>query len=78
MLQSDSRTIYSHTLTGSGHRLTAGGTWYYFADEDDVAASADLIESWLNPATPLNSLPLPAEYEQENDKSVETLSASHQ
>ena len=76
MLQSDTRTIYSHTIKGEGHRLTAGGTWYYFADEDDLASSIDLVESWLNPSIDKNSLPLPAEYEQENDKSVEALSAS--
>ncbi|GFN31313.1 LCP family protein [Paenibacillus xylaniclasticus] len=76
LLQSDNRTLYSHTLTGDGHRITPGGAWYYFVDEDDLAASTDLIESWLNPAADLKSLPLPSEYEHEKEMRAGTLSES--
>lgn len=76
MLQSDNRTIYSHTLKGEGRRLTDHGIWYFFADEDDLASSKGLIEAWLNPATQKDQLPLPEEYQNKTEKPVKSLSAS--
>lgn len=76
MLQSDARTIYSHTLKGEGHRLTKGGTWYFFADEDDVEQTKELIQSWLDPSIAKGNLPLPSEYASKNPKPVQSLSAS--
>ncbi|QHT58641.1 LCP family protein [Paenibacillus lycopersici] len=66
MLQSGSRSIYSHTLKGEGHRKTARGAWYYFADEQDLAASKALIKAWLDPASTKAQLPLPEENQQKN------------
>ncbi|GGE00464.1 LCP family protein [Paenibacillus nasutitermitis] len=76
MLQSGNRTIYSHTLKGEGHRLAEHGTWYFFADEDDLTSSIGLIQAWLNPATNKEQLPLPEEYQNKTTKPVESLSAS--
>ncbi|QHW32215.1 LytR family transcriptional regulator [Paenibacillus rhizovicinus] len=75
MLQSDNRTIYSHTLKGEGHRKTAHGAWYYFADEEDLAKTDALIAAWLNPAVTKAELPLPEEYQAKVKKPVSSLSA---
>jgi polyisoprenyl-teichoic acid--peptidoglycan teichoic acid transferase len=75
MLQSDNRTIYSHTLKGDGHRKETHGAWYYFADEDDLAASQQLIKAWLDPAKTKAELPLPVEYQVKVKKPVKSLSA---
>ncbi|TYP75357.1 LCP family protein [Paenibacillus methanolicus] len=63
MLQTETRTIYSHTLKGDGHRKSKGGAWYYFADETDLDAVGALIEAWLDPKLTKSQLPLPEEYE---------------
>ncbi|WP_219834663.1 LCP family protein [Paenibacillus sp. R14(2021)] len=75
MLQSDNRTIYSHTLKGEGHRKVSHGAWYYFADEEDLAKTSALIEAWLDPAKTKAQLPLPEDYQNKIDKPVESLSA---
>lgn len=62
MLKSNQRTIYSHTLKGEGHRKSRGGAWYYFADDNDLAAVNALIEAWLDPTLKSSQLPLPDEY----------------
>ncbi|SFJ90457.1 transcriptional attenuator, LytR family [Paenibacillus sp. UNC496MF] len=62
MLKDTDRTIYGHTLKGEGRRKVAGGAWYYFADEADLAKTQALIEAWLDPANPKAQLPLPEEY----------------
>ncbi|EFM10990.1 cell envelope-related transcriptional attenuator [Paenibacillus curdlanolyticus YK9] len=74
MLQADGRTIYSHTLKGDGHRKESGGAWYFFANEEDVAQTKQLITSWLDPSIAKSSLPLPSEYAAKN-KPVQSLSA---
>ncbi|AZN38854.1 LCP family protein [Paenibacillus albus] len=74
MLQSNQRTIYSHTLKGEGRRKVTHGTWYYFADEEDLAKTTALIKDWLDPVKTKESLPLPEEYEQKEQKPVQSLS----
>ena len=76
MLQGSDRTIYSHTLKGSGHRKVAGGAWYYFADEEDLAKTTALIAAWLNPANTETQLPLPEEYPNKIRNPVQSLSAN--
>ena len=75
MLQSDNRTIYSHTLKGDGHRKETHGAWYYFADEEDLAAYAAIDKAWLDPAKTKAELPLPVEYQVKVKKPVKSLSA---
>ncbi|MBM7567918.1 LCP family protein [Paenibacillus sacheonensis] len=77
MLQSDNRTIYSHTLKGNGHRKVAHGAWYYFADEEDLATTKALITAWLDPSKTKAELPLPEEAQTKPNvqKPVESLSA---
>ncbi|SDX00057.1 LCP family protein [Paenibacillus sp. CF384] len=75
MLQSDNRTIYSHTLKGNGHRKVNHGAWYYFADEEDLAATQQLIKAWLDPAKTKAELPLPEEYQVKDQKPVQSLSS---
>ncbi|WP_308636970.1 LCP family protein [Paenibacillus silvisoli] len=75
MLETDNRTIYSHTLKGNGHRKVNHGAWYYFADEEDLAASKQLIAAWLDPAKTKAELPLPEEYQVKQKKPVQSLSA---
>ncbi|QYR21724.1 LCP family protein [Paenibacillus sp. sptzw28] len=76
MLQSDKRTIYSHTLKGEGRRLADHGAWYYFADEEDLTNVKGWIDAWLDPAKTVEQLPLPDEYQTKNNKPVQSLSAS--
>jgi LCP family protein required for cell wall assembly len=76
MLQTDNRTIYSHTLKGEGRRISAGGAWYFFADEEDVAKAKGWIEAWLDPAKNKEELPLPDDYRDKNTKPVQSLSAA--
>ncbi|MFC5653180.1 LCP family protein [Paenibacillus solisilvae] len=76
MLQAGNRTIYSHTLKGNGHRKENHGAWYYFADEEDLAATQQLIKAWLDPAKTKAELPLPEEYQVKDKKPVESLSAT--
>ncbi|WP_139990865.1 LCP family protein [Paenibacillus paridis] len=76
MLQAKQRNIYSHSITGDGHRLKSGGTWYYFADEEDVAKVQTMIKSWLNADTPASSLILPDKYTANKGKEVGALSSS--
>ncbi|MFX3634993.1 MAG: LCP family protein [Candidatus Pristimantibacillus sp.] len=78
MLQSDNRMIYSHTLKGDGHRLKAGGAWYYFADEEDLSKVQAMIDNWLDPATSKNALILPDKYVSKTTKPVGSLSAGNQ
>ena len=72
MLQAKQRIVYSHTLKGKGGRLVSGGAWYYFADEEDLAQTSLMIESWLDADTPVNQLIVPDSYNQgkvdESDK----------
>lgn len=75
MLQSDNRTIYSHTLKGDGHRLKNGGAWYYFADEDDLAKTKAMITAWLNPSLTKAQLPLPEESQTKEKQPVQALTA---
>lgn len=75
MLQVKDHTIYSHSLTGTGHRLRSGGAWYYFADEDDLANVQTMIKNWLDKDTPTSSLQLPEKYNVNKEKEVGTLSS---
>ncbi|GGG71537.1 LCP family protein [Paenibacillus radicis (ex Gao et al. 2016)] len=76
MLQSNNRTIYSHTLKGEGHRLKPGGTWYFFNDEEDLSQTKTMIQSWLNEDTAKSSLTLPDKYVSKTTKPVQSLSAN--
>lgn len=76
MLQSDNRTIYSHTLKGEGHRLKAGGTWYYFAEDEDLSKVQGMIDSWMNADTAKNELILPDKYVSKSSKPVSSLSTN--
>ncbi|OXM14492.1 LCP family protein [Paenibacillus herberti] len=49
MIQGNNRAIYTHTLKGEGGRHSDTGAWYYFADEEDVEKSKQLIIDWMNP-----------------------------
>lgn len=71
MLETDSRTIYSHTLKGSGHRKGDGGAWYYFADEEDLGNVQGLIEAWLDPSLTKAQLPLPGKYQNPDNKKID-------
>ncbi|CAH1201313.1 Polyisoprenyl-teichoic acid--peptidoglycan teichoic acid transferase TagU [Paenibacillus plantiphilus] len=62
MLQAETRTIYSHTLKGNGHRKSDHGAWYYFADEEDLENVKDLIELWLDPTLTKAQLPIPEQF----------------
>lgn len=62
MLQSKQRHIYSHTMSGEGRRLEAGGAWYYFANEEDLQQVQTMIQNWLNADTKPASLILPEKY----------------
>ncbi|MFD0716146.1 LCP family protein [Paenibacillus sp. GCM10027626] len=75
MLSSESRTIYGHTLKGDGHRKVAGGPWYFFAEEEDVAKVNEMIKAWLDPSIAKAELPLPEEYQKKNPTPVQSLSA---
>jgi len=75
MLQSEHRTIYGHTLKGDGHRKTAGGAWYFFADEEDLGKMQELIGAWLDPKLAKSELPLPEEYQNKSQTPVQSLSA---
>lgn len=75
LLQAKNRQMYSQTLTGEGHRLEAGGPWYYFANEDDLAQVQLMIKNWLNADTTASSLILPPKYE-EQKKEVGVLSSA--
>lgn len=76
LFQAKQRTMYSHTLAGEGHRLKAGGAWYFFADEEDLAQVRSMIKSWLDEDTPAGSLPLPPKYAAERNKEVKSLSSA--
>lgn len=78
ILLAKSRNIYSHSLLGEGHRLKAGGTWYYFADDDDLAEVQTMIKNWLDASTPAAQLILPEKYRVNKEKEVKSLSSSEQ
>ncbi|MCQ6563433.1 LCP family protein [Paenibacillus mendelii] len=75
MLSTSNRTIYSHTLKGEGGRKTSGGTWYYFADDEDLEKVKVLIKGWLDPKLTKAQLPLPDQYKQKPQTPVKSLSA---
>ncbi|RAP74255.1 LCP family protein [Paenibacillus montanisoli] len=75
MLQTDNRTIYSHTLKGKGQYSKRNGVWYYYADEKDLAATKQLIAAWLNPKKTKAELPLPEENQVKEQKPVQSLSS---
>lgn len=74
IIQAKTRNIYSHSILGDGHRLTEGGTWYYFADEEDLAKVQTMIKSWLNADIPSSELILPDKYMENKTKEVKSLS----
>ncbi|MFF2483563.1 LCP family protein [Paenibacillus sp. NPDC058071] len=75
MLQTGNRTIYSYTLKGEGHRLQAGGAWYFFADEQDLADVRRMIASWMDGDTRKSDLIIPeANGSVKSEKPVQSLS----
>ncbi|MFD0590243.1 LCP family protein [Paenibacillus sp. GCM10027627] len=76
LFTSKNRNMYSHTLLGQGHRLKAGGAWYYFADEEDLRQVQTMIKNWLNPDTTAANLILPPKYAEQQKKEVSSLSSS--
>lgn len=76
LLQANNRKMYSHTLLGHGGRLVEGGTYYYFADEEDLATVQTMIKNWLNTDTSAAGLILPPKYMEQMKKEVESLSDS--
>lgn len=75
MLQSK-RHIYSHTLTGEGHRLESGGAWYFFADKDDLKQVQLMIRNWLDADTLEANLVLPEKYAAEKESKSQSLTSA--
>lgn len=71
LLTKGNLTMYSHTMLGQGGRLQAGGTYYYFPDEEDQQQVQSMIQSWLDADTTAASLILPPKYSAETGEETE-------
>ncbi|MFD2117426.1 LCP family protein [Paenibacillus yanchengensis] len=76
MLQSKQRNIYNYTVVGEGRRLTNGGPWYFFLDDQDVDNVSKMIENWLDPNTTEADLILPENYTKDKQPDVQSFTSA--